>query len=124
MEEVAAIAVAGFAATAVVVDRELRVEMRGTADLPAQPHLTTLLTKVHEVAGGRRLEVVAVDMRAVEFMSSGCMKQFVTWLLGIEDLERASQYRVRLVENPRHHWQHRSFEVLRSFAPDIVEIAR
>lgn len=124
MEEVAAVAVPGFSVTASVADRHLQVSMNGSAENLAQSVIAVLLPKLHDIARSRCLESVVVDMRTVDFMNSGCIKEFVTWLLKIEDLERAHQYRVKLVENPRHHWQQRTFQVLKSFAMDIVEIER
>jgi hypothetical protein len=63
---------------------------------------------------------VVVDMRTLEFMSSGCFKAFVTWIGRLEQLEVAQRYLIRLLSEKNYHWQKRSLGVLVTFAPDVV----
>lgn len=112
----------GFTATVSLVDDGLLVHMEGSADLAVQQALAAFVPQVHAAALEHGVELVIADLRAVEFMNSSCIKELVTWLQMLLDLEPERRYRIRLRHGATHHWQSRSLRVLQTFASDLVEI--
>lgn len=123
MDQLATISLPGFSATATFGGGDLLVRMNGNADLAAQPALGDFVRAVHAGALERGAARATVDLREVEFMNSSCIKELVSWLQLLLDLEPARRYQVRLQQGA-HHWQKRSLEVLKAFASDLVEIER
>jgi|SRR6185503_5625334 len=123
MEQVASFEVSGFSAAASFGDGRLLLEMRGNADLSVQAALASFVPQVHAEALARAVSQVTVDLRAVEFMNSSCIKELVSWLQLLLETEPERRYRVRLLQGAPH-WQNRSLQVLQAFAGDLVEIER
>ena len=106
-----------------LVEGQLVVALAGAVEGAAVEELGQSLTRVHEqtLAGGIR-EVV-VDMLDLEFATSSSIKQLVTWLQSIHELEADQRYRVIFRSAARHHWQERSLRALKAFAGDVMEVA-
>jgi hypothetical protein len=99
---------------------QLSLAMLGSADVRAFEPLKSLFDRVHEVAVERRLSIVTIDLRALEFMSSSCIKVFVSWLLKIQELAPERQYRLEFVSARGIGWQRRTLAALSCFALDLV----
>ena len=121
MDQLAAISVPGFSATATCRGDEVLVRMQGNADLAVQPELAAFLPEVHAGVLTRGASEVTVDLREVEFMNSSCIKELVSWLQRVLDLAPERRYRMRLQQGAQH-WQARSLLVLKAFAGDLVDI--
>jgi hypothetical protein len=118
----AGVAIDGFAAAPSFADGVARLTLQGTADASAVGPLAALMPRFHaEVVRAHGREVV-VDLLACEFMSSSCFKAFVAWIAQLQDSPPPQQYRVRLVSNPRIHWQRRSLRALSCFAADLITV--
>jgi len=74
----------------------------------------------HAMRSGTR-EVLA-DVRELEFATSACLKEIVTWLRRVLELDEAQRYRVRFRSNPDFGWQRRSLGALAVFARDVVTV--
>lgn len=92
----------------------------GNGDASNHDAFHRFMVELHDDALRLHVESVTIDMRDLFFMSSSCLKAFVTWLGKIEELE--SPYRVRLVGSVHRHWQARSLPALQAFSIDIVTL--
>lgn len=95
----------------------------GSAETEAAGVLGKVLDGVHNNAVASSTRSVVADLRGLEFASSSCLKQFVTWLKRVQQLEDARRYRVVFRSNPAHSWQRRSLGALADFAVGFVEIS-
>lgn len=96
----------------------LIAHLAGEADTRASSQVGALLSQVHADAVRLGLREVVVDLRAVVFMSSVCIKRFVMWLVGLD--VSAGPYRVRFLSNPGAYWQTRTLAALRCLAQELV----
>ena len=99
------------------------VKMSGTITMRSpsqvlQPHLK----RVHESALADGVEVMTVDVRKLTFVNSSSMRLFVDWTVWLKDQPADKRYRLVFVTDGAVTWQRKSFPVIRSLAPDIVEI--
>jgi hypothetical protein len=100
--------------------RQLHVAFSGCADLRVQSEFSMLIHRIHEEARLMNVHVVNVNLDKLEFLSSGCFKALCTWarlLLG-----REGSYKLRILSNPRYHWQVRSLNALQLLAPNAISI--
>jgi hypothetical protein len=65
---------------------------------------------------------VVVDLRSVEFMSSACLKAFVTWIHIARTLPTPSRYQIVFLSQPEILWQRRSMHALACVAKDLVRL--
>ena len=122
MSEVVAVTGNDFAGAAERDGHILTLWIRGNADYHASDAIELLLTRVHAEAVRLGIVEVIVDLRQLEFMSSSCFRNFLTWLTDIQELSEDNRYKVKFVFNPGLHWQNRSLHSLRCFAIDLVSI--
>src|SRR5687768_16660479 len=99
------------------------VRMSGTITMRSpsqvlQPHLK----KVHESALADGVESLTVDLTKLTFVNSSSMRLFVDWTVWLKDQPAEKRYRLVFVTDGAVAWQRKSFPVIRSLAPDIVEI--
>jgi hypothetical protein len=109
-----------FEATAAIDGQSLVMRLTGNADLRVNGPLGPFLDSVDDEARRQHTGEVVADFRDLEFMNSSCLKEFVRWIAQVE--ERPDHYRIRFLSDPAAHWQSRSLQALRAFAPDLVTI--
>ena len=108
---------------------ELKVEPAGMVRLSGtitmrspsqvlQPHLR----KLHDAALAAALDTVTVDVRKLTFVNSSSMRLFVDWTVWLKDQPPEKRYKLVFLTDGAVTWQRKSFPVIRSLAPDIVEI--
>lgn len=100
--------------------RELRVALSGCADLRVQSEFGALVHSIHQEAWNMNVATVYVNMEKLEFLNSGCFKSLCTWVRLL--LTRQATYKIRILSNPRYHWQARSLSAMHMLAPDLVSI--
>jgi hypothetical protein len=98
----------------------IAVTAGGYADMRCQAALQEFLIALDSEAVKLKVDEVSVDIRTLDFMSSGCFKHFVTWLAA--ERQPDHQYKVVFVSNPKLHWQKLSLRALSCFAPDLVSV--
>jgi hypothetical protein len=98
----------------------IELVLAGSCDSTGEDHLAILLPRVHAEATRLGATEVAVDLLALEFMSSSCLKRFVTWIHSVQDA--TVPYRITFVSSGAHPWQRRSLHALACFAPEVVNI--
>lgn len=112
----------GFAARAIGRERTVTIYMRGEADMQVQMSLRRFLDGVHAESLRLGLYEVIVDVRELEFMTSSCFKELVTWANAMQSLAKERRYHVRVLSNPKSHWQKRSLYALSRFASEIITV--
>jgi hypothetical protein len=112
----------GFSISASEKGANVEVKFAGNGDMDATPVLATFLKQLHGDACMLGVAEVVFDFSALYFMNSSCFKCFVSWISLIHKMEPAARYRVRFLSNPQLHWQRRSLEAIRYFAPEIVTV--
>ena len=111
-----------FSIEPTMVGDRISLTLAGTADVRALTHLETLAPQVHDEVVRLGVRDVVVDVTALEFMNSSCMKTFVTWIGLDQALDADKQYRIHFRSNPEIHWQRRSLHALSRFAADLVTV--
>lgn len=100
----------------------LTLRLSGTADMRVSEALERVLTRVHEEAQRLAVTRVRVDLCALEFMNSSCLKSFVTWISQDRDLAPEKRYAIHFISRPEILWQRRSLHALRCFAVDLITV--
>jgi len=90
----------------------LRVHMKGNADSASNDAFGVFINKLHAEAQRLHVKEVRLDLTELYFMTSSCIKCFVTWIGFITNSARIQQYRLNFVVNPNLRWQKRNLDVL------------
>jgi len=96
-----------------------RLSLKGSISTPtALAELKRLFALAHELAVTTRLTQFTVDVRQLGFVNSSSIRAFVDWI------SRAahSGYKLTFTTNPAVTWHRLSFSVLKTLAPESVEI--
>ncbi|HEY3500281.1 MAG TPA: hypothetical protein VGK73_36570 [Polyangiaceae bacterium] len=96
-----------------------RLKLAGTLSTPtAQAEFRKHLQDLHTQIVSSRLEEFQVDVQSLSFVNSSAIRAFVDWI------SRAAHARYKLTfsTNPTVTWHRLSFSVLKSLAPDTVQI--
>ncbi len=104
------------------VHGEIVLQLSGAADLRAADALREVLASTHEAARRFRVNRITVDITALEFMNSSCIKGIVSWLASIQAEERHPRYKVRFLTNPDMQWQRTSLKAIRCMVPELVTV--
>jgi len=99
-----------------------RVALAGTADLNVKKQLDAFLSTVHALAVEQELTEVEVDLTALEFMNSSCLKGMVSWIAAVQGTPADRQYRIKFLAKVGSRWQRRSLYALSCVAAHLVSI--
>lgn len=100
----------------------ITMRLVGSAESDSKSALDVLLRGIHEAALADKVAEVVVDLRALEFMNSSCIKAFVSWIGTIQDSPPTSHYQLRILSDSKKRWQDRSLTALACFAADLIHI--
>ncbi len=103
-----------------IEDEVPRVRFSGNGDTEAVASLNRFLKHLHQELVAHDSPSVAVDFEELYFMNSSCLKAFVSWIYKVDTTGRP--YQIRLLMNPRLHWQSRSLATLQRLAPLVVQV--
>jgi len=112
----------GLTTEAVLDGAVLTVRLRGVADQGTAAAMAVATGAMNGEAVRLDVKTVVVDLRGLEFMSSSCVKSFVTWLAALQEKGSSAEYVVKFVLDQDYPWQHRTVDALRRLAPDIVSV--
>lgn len=84
----------------------------------AQDELERILGEVHSHILAARIASFTVDVRPLNFVNSSALRVFINW---ISRAERA-RYKLVFVTDQRVTWHRLNFSVLKSLAPQTVEV--
>jgi anti-anti-sigma regulatory factor len=96
-----------------------QLQLRGTlSSTTAQEEIAKRLAELHERIVERKLGSFTVDVRSLSFVNSSAIRVFVNWI------SRAEQagYKLVFLTDKAVTWHRLSFSVLKSLAPNTVEI--
>ena len=99
---------------------EVALKIAGHGDIAQAKMVGDLLQRAHSIALRSHVKRVAVDFRELNFMSSACFKQFVSWMSQIDALPKEDQYRVHITSSPAQRWQRTSLTALTCFAIGVM----
>ena len=111
----------GFSVVARFAAGGVRIKLSGNGDMETPMSLAGYLKTLHAEVLRVSAKSVVFECEDLYFMSSACVKCLVTWLDGVQKTDEVKRYTVSFRANPNLHWQRRSFEALRRFAPTIVQ---
>lgn len=94
----------------------------GSADTAATRELATLLHALHDELVARRVAEIVVDLRELDFMAAGGVRELVAWVARLEGLGAAERYRLRLLSNRTIEWQRHTLPALSCFDTDLVRV--
>ncbi|HEY4105951.1 MAG TPA: hypothetical protein VGM44_18750 [Polyangiaceae bacterium] len=95
------------------------LELAGTlATATAQRELSGILSKLHARIVEQKIQSFTVDVRPLNFVNSSAIRVFVDWIARAE----SAGYRLTFITERGVTWHRLSFSVLRSLAPQNVEI--
>jgi len=109
-------------ATVRLADDVLHLALAGTADATTESALNALLTRLNGECRRSAVRAAHLDLRALEFMNSSCLKAFITWIVAVDRLPAAERYHFRFIYNSAYHWQKRSLRAMIHFGGDIVSV--
>ena len=95
----------------------VRVRLSGVAEEENKAFLERFLTGLRTEADGSPTSQICIDMQALEFMASSCLKQLVNWILVQRDRGIQRRYGMVFVPAPASHWQPRTLRSLCALAP-------
>lgn len=110
-----------FESSADLHEGTLTLHFKGSAELHISEVLGPLLTQAHQEALRLGASEIRVDFEQLQFMTSSCLKRFVTWLSELQGSPR-KPYAIRFLSNPRFRWQKATLAALRCFAPEVVTV--
>jgi hypothetical protein len=111
-----------FAALVSTCARRIQVTLTGTADLLVSGQLDAFLRQLDGEAQRCPADEVTVDVRALEFMNSSCLKSFVRWICAVQEQTGPGKYRIVFLTSPSVGWQRRSLNALASLADEVVSV--
>jgi hypothetical protein len=97
-----------------------RVRFSGSGDTEGVALFERFLGLLHEEVVTLGHKQIAVDLEQLTFINSSCLKALVSWIYKVDTSGRP--YTIRLVRNPRMHWQKSSLSTLQRLAPQVVII--
>jgi hypothetical protein len=90
----------------------LLVHLKGNADSASNDAFGAFINKLHAEAQRLSVKEVRLDLTQLYFMTSSCIKCFVTWIGFINAAPPSKQYGIHFVVNPNLRWQKRNLDVL------------
>jgi hypothetical protein len=99
----------------------LDVYLSGTADVNVLPELDAFLSDVHATASRARVTSVTVDISALQFINSSCLKSFITWMTTAQAMNEG-RYMITFLFQRQSPRQGRTFGALAALAGDGVQV--
>ena len=98
----------------------LAVHLKGNADSASNDAFGVFISKLHVEAQRLGVKEVRLDLTQLYFMTSSCIKCFVTWIGFINAAPSSKQYAIHFVVNPNLRWQKRNLDVLLQLSPRLT----
>jgi hypothetical protein len=112
----------GYAIEATERNSNLSVVLVGTFDMTAARDLQNFLADVREEMVATAPAQLDIDVTAVCYLGSSCIKAFVSLTAAMKALHKRPK--IRVTTSARLDWQDRTFAVLARLAPEIVTVVR
>ncbi|WP_437970423.1 hypothetical protein WMF04_14525 [Sorangium sp. So ce260] len=102
-------------------DDTLSVKLTGRGDMAAAAPLSSYVKALQGEVTRLSVSTIEFDVRGLCFMSSSCIKAFISLICGL--VGHGLRCRVRFVTDPQLTWQRRSLRPLDRMCPELVSIA-
>ncbi|AUX24341.1 hypothetical protein SOCEGT47_048780 [Sorangium cellulosum] len=109
-----------FGIEAALRDDRLVVKLTGTGDMAAAGPLGAYLKTLQGEVIGRSLRAIELDVKALYFLNSSCLKAFVSFIGGLAS--QGVKSKIRFITDARLGWQRRSLTALERMSPELVSI--
>lgn len=77
---------------------------------------------VHNAVLADKVKVFKIDLSGLTFVNSSAIRLFVDWVTWIKNEPAEHRYKAVIIMNPQVTWQKTSLGVLKSLAPEVVEL--
>jgi hypothetical protein len=101
-------------------DRARVLRLVGSADNATAPGLANLFGDLHEELLAKKAKQVTVDMRDLDFLGTGCVRELITWFKQLEGI--IGRYTIKLRSNPAIAWQRNTLPALTCFDTTLVSV--
>lgn len=102
-------------------DERARVlRLIGSADNATANGLANLFGDLHDELIGKKAKQITVDMRDLDFMGTGCVRELVAWFKQLEGI--VGRYTIKLRSNPAIGWQRNTLPALACFDTTLVTV--
>ena len=103
-------------------DRPPTLELVGSADTAATRELAGLLQRLHAQLVKLRVTEIVVDMRELDHMAAGCVRELLAWFAALESTPVGDRYKIRLRSNAAIAWQRHTLPALSCFDTALVVV--
>jgi hypothetical protein len=94
----------------------------GSADTTAVGELASVLQALHAELIAKHVRAIVVDMRELDYMAAGCLRELVAWFAALEAIAPEDRYKIRLRSNPAIAWQRHTLPALSCFDTGLVTV--
>ena len=101
-------------------DRGRVLRLIGSADNATANGLANLFADLHEELLAKKAKQITVDMRDLDFMGAGCVRELVAWFKALEGI--IGRYTIKLRANPAIGWQRNTLPALACFDTTLVTV--
>jgi hypothetical protein len=107
----------------IALDAQGKLTLKGNiATRDPAGEIAPFLRRIHDVAVTEKQRVFTVDVTGLEFVNSSAIRLFIDWVTWIRSEKAENQYKFVIVMDPQVTWQKTSLVVLKSLAPQVVEL--
>jgi len=96
------------------------IRLKGTFDMTATGALSLFLVSIEGEVRRLRWQDFTIDVTEVYYLSSSCIKSFVTLIEALKKLD--FHPRVRIIIHSRLDWHERTFSILSRLAPTLITL--
>lgn len=123
MSKLAQIPVPNLPTVKLQVDPAGRLSLIGTiATRDPAELILPIFRSIHRAVIEDGLREFKLDLSALTFVNSSAIRLFVDWITWIKNETPARRYKAVFITNSQITWQKTSLGVLKSLAPDVVEL--
>ncbi len=98
-----------------------KIVMKGNVD-SAQPgkFMQPFFAEVHENILKNGIKSIEVDIKELNFLNSSGIKELVAWIMKLESVPAAEQYKIKFLCNKDLLWQESSISTILFLNPDMI----
>jgi hypothetical protein len=123
MSQLEQLAVPKIPAVTLVIAAEGKLSLAGTiATRDPAEGIAPFFRSVHNAVLADKLKVFKIDLSGLTFVNSSAIRLFVDWVTWIKTEPTDVRYKAAIIMDPQVTWQKTSLGVLKSLAPDVVEL--
>ena len=123
MSQLTKVTIPSIANVTLRVDPAGRLSLAGTiATRDPAESIVPLFRSLHNAIINDGLTEFKIDLAALTFVNSSAIRLFIDWVTWIKNEPAARRYKAVFVTNSQITWQKTSLGVLKSLAPEVVDL--